>query len=221
MTGRPDFIEGIYNYCDYMCEKCTNRDRCYLYWSEKHPKEAGLDFEKALEEMDEEFGDIEITEEEEWEKDPLEEAKEKEIEELCEKRMKPVKVLTNMTHSMVEKIDNNHWNSENTDLKDALENISENMFLVSAKLYRAIHGLPESVEEKPTLHFYGYDAENTLLALKGFFWNFKSGCMQLPKHMPEHGDTCKKLISMIDNLSQKVDEEYLPMVLELKKYDDV
>ncbi len=221
MNDHPDFIEGIYNYCDYMCEKCTNRDRCYLYWSEKHPKEVERDFEKAMENIEKEFGEFEIEENGEWEKDPLEEAKEKEIEELCERRMKPVKILTKMAHSMMDKIDKSHWKSDNSEIKDALDNITENMFLVSAKLYRAIHGLPQSAEEKPTLHFYGYDAENTLLALKGFFWNFKNGCMQLPNHFPQHGDTCKKLISMIENLSRKIDEEYLPMVLELKKHDDV
>ena len=35
--NQPDFIEGIYNYCDYICEKClTGCDDCE--WSGKCKK---------------------------------------------------------------------------------------------------------------------------------------------------------------------------------------
>lgn len=198
-----------------------NRNRCYLYWSEKHPKEAKIDFENAVKDFHEKFGDIEIPDEEKWEKDPLEKAREKELEALCKKRMKPMKILTRMSHKMLEKIDEKHWKSKNNGLKDALENISTNHILVSPKFYRAIHGMPKTINEKPTYHFYGYDAENTLLALKGFLWNFKNGCNQLPQYLPEHKDICNKLVSMIDNIATKIDDFYLPMVSELKKYDDI
>lgn len=218
--NRPDFIEGIYNYCDYICEKCVNSSRCYLYWSEKHPEEAGLDFKKASEEMDKMMEDVHIPED--WEISQEEKDLEERLENICEKRMKPVKIITSMAFKMVDKIDDDHWKSENDDLKDALDNITSNMALVSAKMYRALHGLPETIDEKPSDgFFYGYDAENTLMALKGFLWNFKSGCSQLPVHLPEHKKTCKQLIGMIETVLQDIDENYLPMVQVLKKYDDV
>ncbi|MBL7010217.1 MAG: hypothetical protein ISR82_03240, partial [Candidatus Marinimicrobia bacterium] len=184
------------------------------------PKEAEEDFNKASEEMDKMMEDIHIPED--WEISQEEKDEEKRQEKICEKRMKPVKIITSMAFKMVDKIDEKHWKSENIDLKDALDNITSNMALVSAKFYRAIHGLPESANDKPSSgFFYGYDAENTLFALKGFLWNFKSGCTELPVHLPEHGETCKKLVPMIQNLLSQIDEKYLPMVMELKKYDDV
>ncbi len=216
---RPDFIEGIYNYCDYICEKCAYSNRCYLYWSEKHPKEAEADFKKAADHMDEMIGDIHIPED--WEIPQEEKDREKALDNLCERRMKPVKILSSMAHKMVKNIDEKYWKSGDDELKDALEKITHNMFLVSAKFYRAIHGLPETVNDKPSEgFFYGYDAENTLMALKGFLWNFKIGCVKLPHHLPEAKETCEKLGSMIDNMSRQIDEMYLPMVLALKKYDD-
>ncbi len=220
MTDRPDFIEGIYNYCDYICEKCVNSNKCYLYWSEKHPKEAEEDFNKASEELDKMMEDVHILED--WEIPQEEKDEEKRQEKICEKRMKPVKIITSMAYKMMDKIEEKHWESENADLQNALDNITSNMALVSAKMYRALHGLPETVDEKPSDgFFYGYDAENTLMALKAFLWNFKSGCHQLPAHFPEHSNTCKKLSGMIDNVLREIEEIYLPMVLALKKYDDV
>ncbi len=220
MTRRPDFIEGIFNYCDYICEKCPYSNRCYLYWSEKHPEEAEKDMKKASKKWDKMLEDVHIPED--WEIPQEEKDLEERMDRLCEKRMKPVKILSSMAHKMIDKIDEKYWESEDTELRDVLDKITINMFLVSAKMYRALHGLPESVEEEPSeSYFYGYDAENTLLALKGFLWNFKSGCTNLPTYFPEHGDTCKKQVNMIENILLKIDQKYLPMVLALKKYDDV
>lgn len=35
LAANPDFISGIYNYCDRWCERCTFTSRCFLYATEK------------------------------------------------------------------------------------------------------------------------------------------------------------------------------------------
>ncbi len=34
LAGNPDFISGIYNYCDRWCERCPFTSRCLLYATE-------------------------------------------------------------------------------------------------------------------------------------------------------------------------------------------
>lgn len=34
LAANPDFISGIYNYCDRWCERCTFTSRCFLYATE-------------------------------------------------------------------------------------------------------------------------------------------------------------------------------------------
>ncbi len=40
LGGNPNFIEGIYNYCDRWCERCTMTHRCLLYASTPNDEEA-------------------------------------------------------------------------------------------------------------------------------------------------------------------------------------
>src|SRR5690349_14109569 len=35
LAANPDFISGIYNYCDRWCERCAFSSRCLLYASEQ------------------------------------------------------------------------------------------------------------------------------------------------------------------------------------------
>lgn len=35
LAGNPDFISGIYNYCDRWCERCQFTSRCFLYAQEQ------------------------------------------------------------------------------------------------------------------------------------------------------------------------------------------
>lgn len=35
LAANPDFISGIYNYCDRWCERCALTSRCFLYATEK------------------------------------------------------------------------------------------------------------------------------------------------------------------------------------------
>src|SRR6266700_2885733 len=35
LADNPDFISGIYNYCDRWCERCPLTARCMVYASEK------------------------------------------------------------------------------------------------------------------------------------------------------------------------------------------
>ena len=35
LAANPDFISGIYNYCDRWCERCAFSSRCLLYATEK------------------------------------------------------------------------------------------------------------------------------------------------------------------------------------------
>jgi hypothetical protein len=41
LTDNPNFISGIYNYCDRWCERCAFTSRCFLYATEK--ADPGLD----------------------------------------------------------------------------------------------------------------------------------------------------------------------------------
>ena len=41
LAANPDFISGIYNYCDRWCERCNLNSRCFLYASEQ--ADAGFD----------------------------------------------------------------------------------------------------------------------------------------------------------------------------------
>jgi len=34
LAANPDFISGVYNYCDRWCERCAFRSRCFLYATE-------------------------------------------------------------------------------------------------------------------------------------------------------------------------------------------
>src|SRR5437867_1062460 len=35
LAANPDFISGIYNYCDRWCERCQFASRCFLYATEQ------------------------------------------------------------------------------------------------------------------------------------------------------------------------------------------
>ena len=35
LAQNPDFISGIYNYCDRWCERCQFTSRCFLYATEQ------------------------------------------------------------------------------------------------------------------------------------------------------------------------------------------
>jgi len=35
MANNPDFIPGIYNYCDRWCERCAYTSKCFLFATEK------------------------------------------------------------------------------------------------------------------------------------------------------------------------------------------
>jgi hypothetical protein len=35
LASNPDFISGIYNYCDRWCERCSFSSRCFLYATEQ------------------------------------------------------------------------------------------------------------------------------------------------------------------------------------------
>lgn len=219
MAEKPDFIEGIYNYCDYLCEKCINTARCHLYWSEQHPRKARIEFNKAAAKMDEMIGEIEVPED--WQIPPGVKAREEQLKALCKKRVIPANKLGQLAHKMLKSIDDCYWKTGNREQRNALDNISINHFLISAKLHRALHDVPESIDAKPGECFYGYDSENTLLALRGFLWNFLSGCRELPKFFPEHKSTCEKLHKLARGLLYSIENEYLPMVKALEKYDNI
>lgn len=39
LAGNPDFISGIYNYCDRWCERCPFTSRCLVYATEKEDED--------------------------------------------------------------------------------------------------------------------------------------------------------------------------------------
>jgi hypothetical protein len=51
MSGNPQFISGIYNYCDRWCERCYLASRCLLYVREQEEQEELVEEEYSQEEF--------------------------------------------------------------------------------------------------------------------------------------------------------------------------
>jgi len=216
MSDRPDFISGIYNYCDYICKNCVNTDKCYLYWSERHPEEAEKDFDKTTERIIEEFGEDVFEIDEEWEEPYEEKLKREQERERSMEIIKPAEEIYRIALPLLREIGDN-VDPDDKSLDTALDNIASNCALISAKYYRAVHGMPEYPKAEINMgDYYGLDdSEKTFLAMKGFIWNLKSGCTVLSEKMPEYSDKCRRLIELADLIFDRIENEHLPVVQTL------
>lgn len=214
--SRPEFKEGIYNYCDYICEKCAYTDKCYLYWSERHPDEAKKDLEKASDRMEEVFGEEVFEVDEDWQESFEEKQKREQEEERSKRIIAPAKEIIDIAHPMLKELSPD-YNESSERLRDAVDKIATNYMLISAKYYRAVHNLPENADEMiDEIDYWGLtDSENTFLAMKGFIWNLKDGCRLLVSELPEYEKKCKNIIELADLIFNRIESEHLPLVQKL------
>ena len=172
LAANPDFISGIYNYCDRWCERCALSSRCFVYASEnidacdddvkdltsaKFWRELELIFKDAHElitECAKEAGvDLETMEENEADEgdDPADPAGNE------------FAILARDYANMVQTWFANEFPSENgfqivmdaksraadaeIDLPDALEVIRWYQFFIAAKVFRALLGSDPEISE--------------------------------------------------------------------------
>lgn len=221
--NRPDFIEGIYNYCDYICEKCPHTQQCYLYWSEQNPEEARADFDKAVDNFEKYVGDLD----DDFDKTEFEEDYPILDEEALEKVMNLAKNITNSAHLLLNKLENEDEVKHSKEVEDAVDLVASNFALIKVKYHRGVHNLPltEDVEISMGNYFSLVDSENTLLALKGFIWNMQSGCKIIKSHYSEFLTLCKRISKLCKVLFERIETDHLPLVQSIitknkSRFDD-
>ncbi len=212
-SNRPEFIEGIFNYCDYICEKCPHTQQCYLFWSEQNPEEAEADFDKAVDNFDKYVDDFD----DDMDESELEESYPTLNEEALDKVMNPAKNLTNTAHLLLNKLENEDGEKHSKEIDDAMDLIACNFALIQVKYHRGIHNLPltENVEISMGDYFGLVDSENTLLALKGFIWNMQSGCKIIKSHFSEFSTLCNRINKLCRLLFERIETDHLPLAQSL------
>lgn len=219
--GTPSrFIAGIYNYCDYVCEKCVFTGRCYLYWSENHPEEAAEELRDLADEYDDELDDFEFDELDDWdESDFFSHLDEHKSEDRTEQIIAPAHKIVELIDPVVDKL--SRYNDYPDEVQEGIELVMENYILISVKYYRAVHDIDFDVHQqlnKYDLLLYE-DAEKILLALKGFIWNLRIGLQILRKHFVRYADIFHQATRLTREIEQRIDYEFLPTVRTiLNKY---
>lgn len=217
MSEQFNFISGIYNYCDYVCEKCVFTDRCYLYWAENQKHEESNPLEVNFRDLLEDYEEMESTFEEE--EDPFEDFKneksEQRTQEIIAPSVKIVEVLDPVMEHLTEK------QGMPDVIRKAISLVLENYLLITVKYYRAVHQTDFDVEaEIDQLDIYSYmDTEKTLLALKSFNWNLRAGLSALRAYFPEYMTEFAQALDLSREIENRVDEELLPATrIILKKH---
>jgi len=191
LAQNPDFIPGIYNYCDRWCERCAFTSRCMNFAMEQEffqekkssdemnaafwesisstfevtisllydlAQERGIDLDAAREDQDEGY----------------EQAMQRAREHICTILAKKYREMAKewlespeiWTQDMAVKIPGVISAGEAPGLQEAKEIISWYLFLIEAKIVRALHGKAE--EEECELESYGRDADGSAkVALMG------------------------------------------------------
>lgn len=208
MGERFNFISGIYNYCDYVCEKCVFTDRCYLYWAENQKDEESNPLEVDFRELLEDYEDVEpeFGEEEEPFEEFRNEQSEERTQEIIAPSVKIVEVLDPVMEELTEK------QGVPAVIQRAISLVLENYLLITVKYYRAVHQTDFDVDaEVDQLDIYSYmDTEKTLLALKSFNWNLRTGLSALRAYFPERMTEFTRALELSREIEDRVDEELLP-----------
>ncbi len=219
MSQEKKFITGIYNYCDYICEKCVFTTQCYLYWAENQAEENNtemdMDFE-ALADLEAEYEEYEIEEEVDH---PLDEEEEGEEEERTQQIIAPsFKIIELLDPIMDDLTDIKHYPKR---VQEAIELVLENYLLITVKYYRAVHQTRfEANESIDEVDIYNYvDTEKTLLALKSFNWNLRTGLNILRIYFSNHQDVFHQAMKLSRKIEKRIDVELLPATrVILQKY---
>lgn len=219
MSVEKKFITGIYNYCDYICEKCVFTQRCYLFWAEnnadEHDRELEIDFDE-LADMAEGLEEYSTKDEPKHPLDDRESAREeKRTQEIIAPSFKIIEMLDPIVENIAEP------GAYPAHINEALELVLENYLLITVKYYRAVHQTTfEPSDILDEIEVYNYvDTEKTLLALKSFNWNLRSGLNVLQKYFKQYTDEFVMAMNLSRQIESRIDEELLPATrLILQKY---
>ncbi len=207
MSDQYKFISGIYNYCDYVCEKCAFTHRCYLHWSEHY--ENGEDLSDHG--YDELGGDLEGFDPGYQQfADPFERSNNLHSEQRTQEIIAPSVEIVELLDPVVEEL------AEQPDLsapvRKALSLVMENYLLITVKYYRAVHHTDfnvDAVMDETGLYEY-IDTEKTLLALKSFNWNLRYGVHLLRRYVTDHDGVFRQAVELSRKIEQRIDTELLP-----------
>jgi|GEM_PF-1767709 len=221
--GAPSrLIPGIYNYCDYVCEKCVFTHRCYLYWSEHHPDEAAEELRDLTDEFEEEFGDPEFEDLDDWdEMDYFARADADETEERTQEIIAPAHKIIELLDPVIDELA--QYKEYSDEVREGIELVMENYILISVKYYRAVHEIDfdvhQDLNEYEVLLFE--DAEKILLALKGFLWNLRMGLQILRKRFLQYADRFHRSMILSREIEERIDRDFLPAIRTiLRRHSD-
>ena len=211
MAQNQEFIPGIYNYCDYICEKCVFTGQCYLYWSENDPEAAAEEMEQNLADLEDfidnegfdVFPDLNFDE-------PLADFRPPHMDHQTQEIVGPAYEIIEILDPIMEKLaESTRYPSEMT---DALELVLENYLLISVKYYRAVYNMnfnPDAHVSEMEIFRY-MDAEKILLAVKAFLWNLRTGLSRLRSFMPGYTASFVKALQLSRDIESRIDQEFLP-----------
>jgi len=208
MAEQFNFISGIYNYCDYVCEKCVFTDRCYLYWAENQKDEESNPLEVNFQDLLEDYEDIEPPFEED--ENPFEEFRNEKSEQRTQEIIAPSVKIVEILDPVVEHLTEKQGVPDV--IRKAISLVLENYLLITVKYYRAVHQTDFDVDaEIDQLDIYSYmDTEKTLLALKGFNWNLRTGLSALRAYFPEYMGEFNRALDLSRAIENRIDDELLP-----------
>jgi len=210
MSEHGNFISGIYNYCDYVCETCAFTQQCYLYWSEnsREEEEQSLDFEfnSLLDNYDDSHGGFGIQDEDFMFEDMNEEIEEQRTQEIIAPSVQIVELLDPVMEKLTE---HKHLHRK---ARRAISLVLENYLLITVKYYRAVHLTNFDLNtEVDQVGLYSYmDTEKTLMALKGFNWNLRFGLSTLSTFYPKYSDIFAQASALSLKIEDRIDSELLP-----------
>ncbi|MCF7804382.1 MAG: hypothetical protein K9N46_15045 [Candidatus Marinimicrobia bacterium] len=211
MSSPQNFIPGIYNYCDYICEKCVFTNRCYLYWSENDPEAADEEIELSATDL-EEFMD-EFDENVFRNPDPADALEDFEPPGRYHRThgvVAPAYEIIEILDPIMENLAaSNRYPEEMT---KAIELVLENYLLISVKYYRAIHNISfdTGVHISEMEVFKYMDAEKILMAVKAFLWNLRSGIATLRAFMPGYNTEFTQALQLSHEIEERIDTDFLP-----------
>lgn len=220
MSKNKKFITGIYNYCDYICEKCVFTSQCYLYWAENQAEESSteemdMDFEE-FSELDSDFEAFDIDQDVEH---PFDEEAEDEDEERTQQIIAPSFKIIEILDPIMDQITQLEQYPDR--VQQAIELVLENYLLITVKFYRAVHQTTfEASDSLDEVEIYNYvDTEKTLLALKSFNWNMRAGLHILQIYFTQHSDEFLIAMDLSRQIEKRIDDDLLPATrIILQKY---
>ncbi|MBS1271474.1 MAG: hypothetical protein MAGBODY4_00605 [Candidatus Marinimicrobia bacterium] len=213
MADKQEFIPGIYNYCDYICEKCVFTNRCYLFWSENDPEAAEEEMNmdpSALEDFIEDFGEDGLPGPGSF--NPMEELEGRSTERRTHEIVAPAYDIIEILDPIMEKLAaSERYPSAMT---NAIELVLENYLLIPVKYYRAAHLISfDPLADVSERDIYRYlDSEKILMAIKAFLWNLRTGLTRLRKLMPGYHGSFTKALQLSHGIEERIDAEFLPAV---------